>query len=71
MMVVQQYPDCEFHLKSTKGDSDLSSILSLIVLALGKGDEVTLAVEGGREEDACEKVAGLFEYEFDFPPRES
>ncbi|MCK5843081.1 MAG: HPr family phosphocarrier protein [Victivallales bacterium] len=69
MMVVQQYSGCSFHLTTNSGDSDMSSILSLIGLGLAKGDPVTLKVEGANEQEACEKVADLFEYEFDFPQK--
>ena len=67
MTAVQKFPDCSFHLNTSKGDAELSSILSLISLGLAKGDSVVLRVEGPGEEDACEEIAGLFEYEFDFP----
>ena len=69
MMMVQRYPDCSFHLSSSNGETDIASILSLIGLGLAKGDSVTLKVEGANEQEACEKVAALFEYEFDFPQK--
>ncbi len=48
----------------------LSSILSLISLGLQRGDTVTVKAEGPDPEYACGKMAELFEYEFDFPPRD-
>ncbi|MCK5843573.1 MAG: HPr family phosphocarrier protein [Victivallales bacterium] len=69
MSAVQKYPDCSFRLDTTTGAAELSSILSLISLGLSKGNSVTLKVEGPGEEDACEEIAALFEYEFDFPLR--
>jgi phosphocarrier protein len=69
MMAVQEYSDCKFHINTSNGEADITSILSLIGLGLLKGDSVTLTVEGAREKEACEKIASLFEYEFDFPPQ--
>ena len=69
MAAVQKFPACSFHLNTSKGKADLTSILSLISLGLGKGDSVTIRVEGGDEESACAEIAALFEYEFDFPPQ--
>ncbi|HRR06245.1 MAG TPA: HPr family phosphocarrier protein [Victivallales bacterium] len=70
LMALQEFPDCRVRIKSKKGDSDLTSILSLISLGLEKGDEVTVIAEGQSEEKACSRIAELFAYEFDFPPRE-
>ena len=35
-------------------------------MGLQKGDSVTISVTGPREKEACEKLAELFETEFDF-----
>jgi phosphocarrier protein len=61
------FPDCSIRITTDKGDSDLASIISLIVLGLSQGDNVTVIADGPGEEEACEKIAGLFEYHFDFP----
>ena len=65
------FPDTAFTL--TKDDNppmELNSILSLISLGLHCGNEVLLQVEGPKEEEACAKIAELFENEFDFPPQQ-
>ncbi len=64
-----EYPDTQFMIHSDKGESDLASILSLLCLGLQKGDSVVITANGGREDEACDKIAGLLEFEFDFPPR--
>ena len=69
MQKIMEYPDCSFLLDTTRGSADLSSILSLMSLGLQKGDKVTIKVEGPEDEKACAEIAGLFEFEFDFPPR--
>lgn len=63
------YSNTKFMLQSEKGESDLASILSLLCLGLQKGDTVTITATGENADEACEKVAELFEFEFDFPPR--
>ena len=62
-----KFPDCSIRISTPKGESDLSSIISLIVLGLAKGDSVTVKAEGQMEAEACEKIASLFEFNFDFP----
>ena len=49
-----------------RGASKLGSILDLLTLGLQKGEEVTMAVTGEKEEELCRKLAELFETEFDF-----
>lgn len=64
------YPDTNFTI--TKEDNppvELTSILSLISLGLHCGNEALLTVDGPKEEEACARIAGLFENEFDFPPK--
>jgi len=70
LMAAQEYPDCEFMVNTQKGNSDLSSILSLLGMGLDKGDEVTVRAEGPDAGSACERIADLFAYEFDFPKDE-
>lgn len=69
LTAVGEYPDTEFLVVCDRGESDLGSILSLLSLGLQKGDEVTITVTGKDEESACQRIADLFEFEFDFPPR--
>jgi len=69
MMKASEFPGCVFKVKTTKGISDLSSILSLISLGLQYGDEAVISASGTNAEKACEEIAKTFETEFDFPPR--
>lgn len=65
-----EFPDHRFVVYLPgREDTELNSILSLIALGLQCGDRITLRVSGPDEENACAKIAALFEYEFDFPPR--
>ena len=66
---VQECTGHKFRLICLNGESELNSIISLLSLALQKDDEATLEVEGPEAESVCEQVAGLFEFNFDFPPR--
>ena len=66
---VLEFPDCSFEATCSKGESDLTSILSLISLGIEKGEKVKITVDGSDEEEACEKIAELFAHEFDFPPK--
>lgn len=54
-------------LRCSEGESDLRSMLSLMMLGLTQGTEVELEVEGPDEEAQLEKLIGLFEFEYDFP----
>ena len=69
LTAVAEFPKTSFKIICDHGDSDLSSILSLLSLGLQKGDEVLITAEGENAEIACKRVADLFEFEFDFPPR--
>jgi len=69
LTAVAEFPGVQFQVICDHGDSDLSSILSLLSLGLQKGDEISITATGENAEAACEKIAGLFEFEFDFPPR--
>ncbi|MCP3967661.1 MAG: HPr family phosphocarrier protein [Lentisphaerae bacterium] len=65
-----EFPDTDFTIINRDSEeTELNSILNLISLGLHYKDEATLRVEGEDEEDAAAKIAGMFEYEFDFPPR--
>lgn len=67
LLAAKEFPDCKFRVLTRKGESDLTSILSLISLGLECDDEVTVEVSGRDKEAACEKIASLFAFEFDFP----
>ena len=63
---VQKHPDNTIKITCTAGESDLSSILSLLSLGIQCNEEVTIAVEGPDAEALCDKLCELFAYEFDF-----
>ena len=65
---VLDYPECSFNVERSRGEADLTSILTLISLGIKQGEEVKITVNGPDEEEACSEVAELFAYEFDFPP---
>lgn len=66
MTVAAKFPDHAITAESTHGTANLRSILDLLSMGLQKGDRVTISVTGPREQEACEKLAELFETEFDF-----
>ena len=49
---------------------EVNSILALLSMELTHGTTATLQVEGIDEERAIGRLADLFEYQFDFPPRQ-
>lgn len=53
--------------KPGEGESDLTSMLSLMMLGLTCGTEVEVEASGRDEEEWCQKVVGLLETEYDFP----
>ncbi|MDD5597607.1 MAG: HPr family phosphocarrier protein [Victivallaceae bacterium] len=69
--ISSDFPGNTFTLfKEGEPPVELNSILSLISLGLHCRNEAVLKVEGPNEQEACDKIAGLLENEFDFPPRE-
>ena len=66
MSVAAKYPGHEFTAESSRGKTNLCSILDLLSMGLKKDDVVTLEVTGPNEKEVCEKLAELFETEFDF-----
>ena len=48
----------------------LNSIMVLLAMGLVQGSEIDIAVAGPEEEKKCDELCGLFEKEYDFPPRE-
>ncbi len=67
MNAALEFSDTEFTIRTDKGESDLGSILSLLSLGLQRGDDVTVVTSGKQDQEACDKIAELFEFEFDFP----
>ena len=66
----QEFPDCLISIETDNGNTDLDSILALIGLGLAQGDRVKVKADGPGEEEACRVIAGLFSYQFEFPPKE-
>ena len=64
-----EFPGHRFTLAAKGEEIELDSMLDLLSLGLGRGDTARLEVEGPDAEKALERIGGLFEYEFDFPPR--
>ena len=50
-------------------ESDLRSMLSLMMLALTHGTEVEVEVSGPDEQNQFQKLIDLLEFEYDFPPK--
>lgn len=69
-VIMNEFPNTKFVICSPDGETELTSILNLISLGLHKNQSVTLKVEGENEEAALSKIGDLFEYEFDFPPKD-
>lgn len=69
MTVAQKFPGNQVKVTCDRGESDLTSIMSLLALGLQCGEKLTVEVNGPDEEVLSEKLAELFEYEFDFPPQ--
>ena len=66
MLAAADFPGTSFLVTAAAGSTELKSILDLLALGLQKGDRVTVRATGPNENEACEKIAGLFEKEFDF-----
>lgn len=66
---VSAYPG-KVRVSCDNGESTLDSVLDLMALCLSKGTAITVSVEGPDEEAWCDKLVKLFEFHFDFPPRE-
>lgn len=70
--IVKTVRDYDGKMNVTNSDgetSDLCSMLSLMILALGHGSVVTLEVDGPQEEEQLQVLVDLFEFEYDFPPQ--
>ena len=69
--IKNEFPDHRVEVRLENGKSvEVNSILSLLSMELTCGVRATLQVEGIDEERAIDRLAGLFEYQFDFPPRQ-
>ncbi len=66
---VADYPG-EMRVWNEEGESDLRSMLSLMMMALTCGTEVDVEVSGDDEAAHLEKVIGLLETVYDFPPQD-
>ena len=66
MQFASKYPDHELLIESARGTSNMKSILDLLSLGLQKGDCAVIKVSGESETEVCNKLAELFETEFDF-----
>lgn len=64
-----EFPGHRFFLTVGESEIELASMFDLLSLGLSRGSEARLRVEGPEAEKALERIGGLFEYEFDFPPR--
>ena len=62
--LIADYPG-NVHLQSAKGHTDLRSIMDLMMLALERGTEVKIGVNGPDEDLVCQKLVDLFETEFE------
>ena len=63
------YPG-EILVTAASGTCTLTSALELIMLGLEPGAEVSIQVTGPDEDEFGQKLVGLFETRFDFPPQE-
>ena len=69
--IKNEFPDHRFQLTAADGTvTELDSILALISVGLSKGTSALLQVEGIDEDRAIKRIGDLFEFEFDFPPRQ-
>ncbi len=57
-------------ITSQESEIDDTNTISIISMGLVKNDEITIKVSGPQEETVAERLVTLFEYEYDFPPRE-
>jgi len=66
LKTVQGYPG-RMKVSCSEGESDLSSMLGLMMLSLTCGSVVEVEVEGPDEEAHLQKLIELLETEYDFP----
>ena len=70
MRAAQELPDATFFIDAPTGQTDLRSVIGLIGLGMACGTELSITVEADSAEEICDQFVTLFEYHFDFPPRE-
>lgn len=58
---VQQYPGTEVFLRKGVREASGRSLLSVLGLGIGKGDNITIRCEGPQEAEALEALAALVE----------
>ncbi len=66
MVAAAKFPGHDITVTKNGTQVKLGSILDLLSMGLKQGDAITLKVSGPNEAEACEKLAELFETEFDF-----
>ena len=54
-------------VRAESGESDLRSMLSLMMLGLTQGTPVEVEVEGPGEQEQLANIIGMLEFEYDFP----
>jgi len=57
----------EMCVRAESGESDLRSMLSLMMLGLTQGTPVEVEVDGPEEEAQLATIIGMLEHEYDFP----
>jgi len=63
--------DADIKVIGERGESNLESVIDLMIMELHKGSKVKIQVRDGDDEEAvCDELVKLFETHFDFPPRE-
>ena len=71
--IVKHVADFDGDMKVTNPDgesSDLRTMLSLMMLALTHGSVVRLETSGPGADEQLSKLVELFEFEYDFPPKD-
>lgn len=56
-----------FRIKTSQQTIDLNSLLALISCGIKCGESITITASGDDAQEACERLADLFAYNFDFP----
>lgn len=70
LLAVQRFPNCTISVEASQGKVELNSMLALLGLGLAKGEQVKISAEGEKEHEACDVIAALFAFHFDFPPQD-
>lgn len=66
--VTSEFSDSKITITNEEGMTvEVSSILALISLGLHKDSTAVLKVEGGKEQEALQRIGDLLEFEFDYP----